>query len=92
MRAFSGGAQTLEEQRKNGGNPDVDVAFLYLKYFFTSKDEAQKLAQDYKAGKILSGEMKQLLAQKLVDFLKTFHAQLAKTAQKDVEKCLLKNW
>ncbi len=30
---FSGGRDTEEEHRKFGGNPDVDVAFQYLKFF-----------------------------------------------------------
>ena len=30
---FSGGRDTEEEHRKLGGNPDVDVAFQYLRFF-----------------------------------------------------------
>jgi tryptophanyl-tRNA synthetase len=30
---FSGGRDTEEEHRRLGGNPDVDVAFQYLKFF-----------------------------------------------------------
>lgn len=36
---FSGGRDTVEEHRKYGGNPDVDVSFQYLK-FFEEDDEA----------------------------------------------------
>jgi tryptophanyl-tRNA synthetase len=31
--AFSGGQETLEEQREKGGDPDVDVAYQYLQFF-----------------------------------------------------------
>lgn len=31
--AFSGGQETLELHRELGGNPDVDVAYQYLKFF-----------------------------------------------------------
>lgn len=31
--AFSGGQETAEEQRKLGGNPDVDVSYQYLQFF-----------------------------------------------------------
>jgi tryptophanyl-tRNA synthetase len=31
--AFSGGGDTAELHKKNGGNPDVDVAFQYLSFF-----------------------------------------------------------
>ncbi len=52
--AFSGGQATLEEHRKKGGNPDVDVAFQMLLYgmepddtkFKRAKKEAAKFIQD----------------------------------------------
>lgn len=31
--AFSGGGETVEEHRKNGGNCDVDVSYQYLRFF-----------------------------------------------------------
>ena len=34
-KAFSGGADTAEEQRKHGGNPEKDVAIFYLTKLFT---------------------------------------------------------
>ena len=37
--AFSGGQPSVEKHRKLGGNPDVDVSFLYLKYFFEESDK-----------------------------------------------------
>ncbi|MCA9485856.1 MAG: tryptophan--tRNA ligase, partial [Nanoarchaeota archaeon] len=36
--AFSGGQKTVEEHRDKGGNPEVDVAFQYLKFFFEEDD------------------------------------------------------
>lgn len=70
--AFSGGRDTLEEHRKLGGNPDVDVAFLYLKYWFEQDDK--KLAdiyKQYKSGKLLSGELKAIAIEKISVFLET---------------------
>ena len=68
--AFSGGQDTLEEHRKKGGNPDVDVSFQYLKIFFEPDDK--KLAQiekDYRSGKMLTGELKEYLIKKINVFL-----------------------
>jgi tryptophanyl-tRNA synthetase len=31
--AFSGGGATLEEHRENGGDPEVDVCYQYLRFF-----------------------------------------------------------
>jgi tryptophanyl-tRNA synthetase len=42
--AFSGGQETVEEHRKLGGDPDVDVAYQYLTFFYEDDDEIEKLA------------------------------------------------
>jgi tryptophanyl-tRNA synthetase len=59
--AFSGGKDTVEEHRKHGGNPDIDVAFQWLTYFEPDDAKLTQIAADYRAGRILSGEIKQLL-------------------------------
>ncbi len=69
--AFSGGQKTTEEHRKKGGNPDVDVSFQYLKMFFEEDDKKlKKIHDDYKSGKLLSGELKAILIEKINTFLK----------------------
>ena len=55
--AFSGGQSTVELHRKIGGDPEVDVAFQYLKYFDFEND-IEKIKVDYKTGKLLTGELK----------------------------------
>lgn len=82
--AFSGGKDTLEEHRKQGGNPDIDVSFLYLKYLFESDDlKLNKIEKDYRSGKLLSGELKAITIEKINAFLKTHQAN-----KKKVEKQL----
>ncbi len=69
--AFSGGQATIEEHRKKGGNPDIDVSFQYLRMFFEPDDEKLKqIYDDYKSGKMLTGELKQILIDKINAFLK----------------------
>jgi tryptophanyl-tRNA synthetase len=75
-RAFSGGQPTVEEHRRLGGDPDVDVAYQYMMYFF--EDDDKYLAEvnvDYRSGKILAGEMKQLCIDRASEWL-TNHQQL----------------
>lgn len=67
--AFSGGQDTLEEHRKKGGNPDIDVSYQWLKYFEEDDNKLKTLYDNYKAGKILSGELKALLIDKINIFL-----------------------
>ncbi len=86
--AFSGGQATLEEHRKKGGNPDVDVAFQMLKYGLEEDDEKlDKIYKDYKSGKLLSGELKQIVVEKLTKFLEK-HQKNRKKAEKLVDKFL----
>lgn len=69
--AFSGGKDTIEEHRKKGGNPDIDVSFQYLKFFFEEDDKKlEKIYNDYESGKMLTSELKQITIEKISSFLK----------------------
>lgn len=86
--AFSGGKDTLEEHRKHGGNPDIDVAFQMLYYMFEPDDKKiEKIKQDYKSGSLLSGELKQIAIEKITKFLKD-HQKRRELAKKQVDKFL----
>jgi tryptophanyl-tRNA synthetase len=88
--AFSGGRDTLEEHRKLGGNPDKDVSFQYLKMFFEPDDEKlRKIYDDYKSGKMLTSELKQILIEKINAFLKE-HQKKRDKAKKEIGKFLFK--
>lgn len=68
--AFSGGQATVELHRKYGGNPDIDVAFQWLYMFFEPDDQRiRKIEEDYRSGAMLTGELKQILVDKLNAFL-----------------------
>lgn len=43
--AFSGGKDTVEEHRKYGGNPDIDVSFMYLTFFLEDDEQLEKIRQ-----------------------------------------------
>ncbi len=89
--AFSGGQKTTEEHRKKGGNPDIDVACIYLKSLFLDAKESKKLIQDYQEGKLLSGEIKKMLADKVVYFIKEFQENIKNISQKDLDDSIMKN-
>ncbi len=79
--AFSGGKETVEEHRKKGGNPEIDVSFQYLKMFFEEEDEKlKKIYEEYKSGKLLSGELKKITIEKITKFLKE-HQEKRKQAK-----------
>lgn len=88
--AFSGGKDTLEEHRKLGGNPDIDISFQYLKYLFEPDDKKlAKIESDYKLGKLLSGELKAITIEKINSFLKE-HQKRRKDAEKQMDRFILK--
>ncbi len=84
--AFSGGRDTLEEHRKLGGNPDIDISFQYLRYLFEPDDsKLEKIEKEYRSGKLLSGELKVIVIDKINAFLKE-HQKNREKAKKDVGK------
>ena len=84
--AFSGGKDTIEEHRKKGGNPDIDVSFQYLRMMLEESDEKlAEIYQDYKSGKMLTSELKQITIEKLNSILKK-HQQEREKAKKQIDK------
>lgn len=87
--AFSGGKDTLEEHRKKGGNPDIDISFQYLRMFFEPDDKKlEKIYNDYKSGKMLTSELKQITIDKINAFLKD-HQKKREEAKKHLQKYFL---
>jgi tryptophanyl-tRNA synthetase len=89
--AFSGGQATVEEHRKKGGNPDVDVSFQYLKFLFEPDDKKLgEIYMKYQTGEMLTSELKKILIEKINEFLKE-HQKKKREAKKKLDKFLLKN-
>ncbi len=70
QHAYSGGQSSIEAHRRDGGNPAVDVAYQYLRAVFEDDDDRlANLAQSYREGELLSGELKAIAADAIADFL-----------------------
>jgi tryptophanyl-tRNA synthetase len=81
--AVTGGRDTIEEHRKLGAVIEKDMVFELLKQHLVDDDnELQKIHDEYKAGKMLSGELKLIACEKMVKFLEDFTAKLEKARQK----------
>lgn len=88
--AFSGGRDTLEEHRRHGGNPDIDVSFQYLRYMFEPDDKKLRdIYNAYKSGEMTSGELKQIAIDKINSFLKE-HQKAREKARGKVESFIYK--
>lgn len=63
--AFSGGGDTIEKHRKYGANLEVDVPVKYLSFFLENDEQLGQIKEDYGAGRMLTGEVKQQLIEVL---------------------------
>ncbi|MDA1196410.1 MAG: tryptophan--tRNA ligase [Nanoarchaeota archaeon] len=88
--AFSGGKDTLEEHRKHGGNPAIDAAYQWLTFFEEDDKKLKSIRDNYKSGKLLSGELKAILIEKVNAFLKV-HQKKRELARKHIDKFILKD-
>jgi tryptophanyl-tRNA synthetase len=67
---FSGGQSSVEAHREQGGDPAIDVSYQFLAYFFEESDERlDQLAREYRDGSLLSGELKEIAATQIAEFL-----------------------
>lgn len=88
--AFSGGQPTVQLHRKLGGNPDIDVAYQYLRMFFEPDDKKlEKIYNDYKSGALLTSELKEILIEKVNSFLKA-HQKAREAAKSKIDKFIYK--
>jgi len=91
LQAFSGGRQTLEEHRRLGGIPEIDVACIYLKKLFYNKEEGDKLYEDYRAGRLSSGDVKKLLLDEILARIRRFKENYNKITSKEMASSILTN-
>jgi tryptophanyl-tRNA synthetase len=87
--AFSGGKDTMDEHRKHGGNPDIDVSYQWLTFFEEDDEKLAKIYHDYKSGKLLSGEIKAILIDKINKFL-AHHQEQREKARHKIDKFIYK--
>jgi tryptophanyl-tRNA synthetase len=88
-KAFSGGRDTIEEHRKKGGNPDVDVCCQYLNLFLEEDEKKLKeIYNKYKSGELLTGELKKYTIKKLQGLLKE-HQKNREKAKSQIKKFLV---
>jgi len=90
MRAFTGGRDTVEEQREKGGRPEVCNAYAYY-YFLFEEDDAALVDRELecKKGEILCGECKKELAKRVEYFLTDFQKK-REEARKVLDQFLIK--
>ena len=88
MHAKTGGAVSLEEQKKHGGNPDECVVYeLFLYHLIEDDKELQDIYQTCKSGKRMCGDCKKY-ASELTGKMLTDLQKKRKTAKNNMKKYL----
>ncbi|MBW2978056.1 tryptophan--tRNA ligase [Candidatus Woesearchaeota archaeon] len=87
--AFSGGRATVEEHKKLGGQPEIDVSYQWLNFFEDDDKKLEKIYKDYKSGRLLTGELKAILINKINVMLKK-HQVAREKAKSQIDKFLIK--
>ena len=85
-RALTGGRDTLEEHRKLGAVIEKDMVFELMKqHLVEDDDELNKIYDNYKSGKMTSGELKEIACSKMEEFMNKFVKGAGK-ARKNIDK------
>jgi len=83
--AFSGGRDSVEEHRKFGANLEVDVSIKWLNFFLEDDDELENIKKEYKEGKLLTGEVKQILINVLSEMVERHKSARALVTEEMVD-------
>jgi tryptophanyl-tRNA synthetase len=86
--AFSGGQETMELHKEKGGNPDIDVPYQYLTYFEDDDEKLLRLAAEYRAGTLGTGDMKKECITMMSAYVKKFQDARAKVTDEILEDFL----
>jgi tryptophanyl-tRNA synthetase len=86
--AFSGGQETLELHKEKGGNPDIDVPYQYITYFEDDDEKLKKLADDYRKGELMTGDMKKECINIMIQYVRKFQEARAKVTDEVLDSYL----
>ncbi len=82
-RAKTGGRDTLEEHRRLGAVIEEDMVFELLKQHLIADDEElERIRTEYAAGRMLSGELKDIACERMTRFLKDFEERLEQARER----------
>jgi tryptophanyl-tRNA synthetase len=89
--SFSGGKVSLEEHRRYGGNLAEDVAYQYLLYFCDDDSTMRDIANKYRCGEMLSGEIKKLMSEYVCSIIETHQKDRAEITPELLKKFFNRN-
>ena len=84
--AMSGGRETVEEQRQFGADLSKDVPYQYLEYFLDDDAELARIREDYAAGRMLTGEVEQILIREVQKLIAEFQERRNALTEEQVDE------
>jgi tryptophanyl-tRNA synthetase len=86
--AFSGsrGDGTLESHKKLGGDPEEDISFQYLRYFYEDDVKLEEIRTQFSSGAMTCSTIKGIMADMLVCLITEHQRRRANVTQKDVDE------
>lgn len=84
-KSYTGGCDSVEEQRESGGNPDICKVHEIFKFHDPDDDKLKRIYSDCKEGKLLCGECKKECISFLTEFL-TSHQEKKEKAMPQANK------
>jgi len=82
QKAFTGGRPSVEEHRRLGGIPEICKVCELLKFHQPNKKKYEKTVEEFRSGRMLSGELKQVAVEHFKDFLESHQAKRADNMKK----------
>ena len=89
--AFSGGQDTLEKHRELGGDLELDVSYQYLCYFMHDDQRLKEIATEYRSGRMLSGEIKKIMAEVVCNMVLEHQNNRVKVTQETINHFFNRN-
>ena len=87
--AYSGGSPLASMQKERGAIVEIDPMFSLLTFNFLSDVEWAKIHESYAKGKLMSGELKKLATEYILDFLSE-HRKKREDAKKHIDEFILR--
>jgi len=70
INAFTGGKDSIEEQKRSGGNPDVCKVYNIFKFHHPDDKKVEEIYRNCKSGKLICGDCKAICIKFIQGFLK----------------------
>ncbi|MFH1473329.1 MAG: tryptophan--tRNA ligase [Candidatus Aenigmatarchaeota archaeon] len=70
LNSFTGGKDTVEEQKKTGGNPDICKVYNIFKFHHPDDKQVEDIYKNCKSGSLMCGNCKKICIKFVEEFLK----------------------